>query len=132
MFPFEWGQPPRCMFDRKLTYYLSGPMTGVTDYNRPLFTEIASELREHCLNVIVPHELIQEAPHLSWQDYMRADLGGLLRCDAMILLPGWTKSRGCQTEFATAAGLGLEIFFVTCSKPRTYVSMTTGHTEEVF
>ena len=45
---------------------------------------------------------------VKWGDALRADLKGLLECDAISKLPGWNESRGAQLEVHIARELGME------------------------
>ena len=86
-------------------YYLAGPMTGYPEFNYPAFTEAANALRSQGLTVISPHELHNGDTSQHWTYYLRRDLRALLDCDAIVLLPGWEKSRGATLEDAIAEGL---------------------------
>lgn len=77
--------------------YLSGPMTGLPENNYPAFNRVAHELRGMGFEVVNPAE--NNLPVNShWRAYMRAALSSLLRCDAVVLLPGWSASRGATIE----------------------------------
>ena len=41
---------------------------------------------------------------------MRRDLPLVCSCDAIALLPGWERSKGCQNEVAVARMCGLELY----------------------
>jgi hypothetical protein len=43
--------------------------------------------------------------------WMRGDIKALLDCDAILLLPGWTQSRGAVLEQRIAADMGLPHYF---------------------
>lgn len=43
---------------------------------------------------------------------MRSDLRALLDCDAIYMLPGWSRSRGARLEARVARACGLRIFRV--------------------
>ena len=47
-----------------------------------------------------------EAPRA---DHLRADIGDLLDCDAILMLPGWEDSAGATLEHSIAVALGLEV-----------------------
>ena len=88
--------------------YLSGPITGDRNY-RNKFKRAEQGLRADGIKDIVnPAELIGvlSPEATSWEEYMRIDLELLAMSDALILLPGWEKSLGCQREhgYAEAAG----------------------------
>lgn len=88
--------------------YIAGPMTGLPENNYPAFNELARELRARGLEVENPAD--NPAPSCgSWLAYMRMAVAQVARCDAVVLLPGWEKSRGARVEFALATGLGLEV-----------------------
>jgi nucleoside 2-deoxyribosyltransferase len=91
--------------------YVAGPMTGYEEFNRPAFDEMAEFLRSKGHAVVNPHELTDSVfngnralPHAT---YMKADLGALLQCDAIVLLDGWDESKGalCEAHVALRTGL---------------------------
>jgi len=88
--------------------YLSGPMTGMPDLNFPAFNRYAQRLREAGYKVVNPAEINPDGEK-SWQACMRADLAALLTCDALALLPGWTKSAGAHLEMHVAHRVGIDI-----------------------
>jgi len=86
--------------------YVSGPMTGLPEFNYPAFDQAASELRRAGHEVCSPHEVeVQE----TWEDYLRIDLRLLLGCEAVATLPGWESSRGASLECHVARCLGMTI-----------------------
>lgn len=88
--------------------YLAGPMSGLPALNYPAFHARAIELRQLGHHVENPAEN-PEPPCGTWQGYMRLAVRQLATCDAVLLLPGWSKSRGACVEHQLAVGLGLEI-----------------------
>ena len=88
--------------------YIAGPCTGYPDLNFPAFHAAAARLRAAGHHVENPAE-INADPSAEWLDCMRADIARLVTCDAIHLLPGWSKSRGACLEHQIAVGLGLEI-----------------------
>lgn len=97
------------MRKRKLKIYLSGPMTGVEDLNRPLFNQIAKELRSQGYKLVNPPELDKNEPQRSWEGCLKRDIRYLLQCDAVANLPRWQKSRGATLENYIARQLKYEI-----------------------
>lgn len=99
----------------RLTVYLSGPMSGLPEFNIPAFIVAADRLRAAGVSVLSPHEIEHLEPNgpgsISWATYMRNDLKCLIRCDAIALLPGWPKSKGAQLELTTALALGMPVYF---------------------
>lgn len=88
--------------------YIAGPMTGLPDYNYPAFNAMAAQLRASGFEVENP----AEGPDLpTWSDYMRRAIGQLIRCDSVVMLPGWTRSKGACTEWFIATVLGLNIVY---------------------
>lgn len=88
--------------------YIAGPMTGLPDNNYPTFHAAATLLRAQGHMVANPAE--NEAPSCgTWLGYMRLALAQLIQCDAVHLLPGWSRSRGAMVEFTLAKGMGLEV-----------------------
>lgn len=89
--------------------YLSGPMTGLPDYNKPSFYRAAAELRVAGHEVVNPAEHDQLPAGAQWADYIRKDLVLLAYCDGIAVLPGWTHSRGARLEVYIATQLGLPV-----------------------
>jgi hypothetical protein len=91
------------------TCYLSGPMTGLHEMNRPFFNHVANlitasfEVKE----VINP---AKQDSSLSWQETMEVDLNDIrTRASCLILLPGWNLSKGAKIEVQLAISLGLPL-----------------------
>jgi hypothetical protein len=91
--------------------YLSGPMTGLPQFNFPAFHAEAARLRAIGLTVVNPAEINAEHPG-TWAEAMRADLRALLDCDTVALLPGWQDSRGAKLELQLAHALGMQVLLV--------------------
>lgn len=87
-------------------FYLSGPMTGLPDFNYPYFTKVAKRLRGFGLNVRSPHEVkpppdsVAAADHWKW--YMDRCMESMTGCNAIILLRGWPSSAGAKIELDRA------------------------------
>lgn len=103
--------------DRGTHLYLAGPMTGYEDYNRPAFDHAAARLRRQGFRVTSPPELdlMDPAPaHLTedeaWTYYLKRDLPALVKCQAVVVLPGWEDSRGATLEVDTAERVGLDLY----------------------
>lgn len=91
--------------------YLSGPMTGIPEFNHPAFNATTSALREKGFDVINPAEVNPDLS-MSWENCIRKDIKALLDCDAIALMPGWESSRGVHLELHIAHRVGIEILFV--------------------
>lgn len=95
------------MVDRRLSVYLSGPMTGLPGYNYPAFHDAARRLRSMGYYVFNPAESFEGDTSRPREDYMRKDIEMLLQADMVALLPGWERSKGVAVELAVATSLGL-------------------------
>ena len=93
---------------RMTRIYIAGPMSGLPELNYPAFNAMAERLRAHGHHVENPAE--NPPPKCeSWLGYMRMAVAQLATCDAVVMLPGWSKSKGACIEHQLAVGLGLEI-----------------------
>lgn len=90
-------------------FYLSGPMTGLKDYNFPAFEETKKTLEELGLYVLSPHEVSKQN---SWEAYMKTALIRLCYCTDMCMLPGWENSRGAKIEHTIAKELAMPIYYL--------------------
>lgn len=88
--------------------YLSGPMSGIPDFNFPAFNAEAARLRALGWTVENP----AENPKVEgdrWELYMRQAITQMMLCDVIALLPGWGASRGANVEVYLARQLGMLI-----------------------
>lgn len=83
--------------------YISGPMSGIKDYNKPAFKQVESILRANGYKTANPASI--EMPKIVgftdkqiWVWCMKKALRMMLKCDTIVLLPGWTKSKGAKVE----------------------------------
>lgn len=125
-------------------YYLAGPMSGYPEWNFPAFKAAIKALREHEYVMVCPAELsgLPEQDHLKWEDHMRRDVRLVFELDAVIVLPGWEKSRGARMEVYNALALGMPIFsyekvaigFIVSEIPRmqAWKQWTAGHQEWLY
>ncbi|AOJ99908.1 DUF4406 domain-containing protein [Burkholderia vietnamiensis] len=90
--------------------YISGPMTGCVDHNRPAFRVTAARLRALGYEVVSPDELNPEGCGRDWLGCMRVDIKHLVDCDAIAMLEGWHSSRGAWLEYVIALTLGHAVF----------------------
>jgi hypothetical protein len=91
--------------------YLSGPMTGIEDYNRPAFSELADNLRSYGFTVFNPAEVGDPKVIRSRSFYMRHDLKALLQSKQVYVLEGWSTSEGACLEVAIAKELGIPVIY---------------------
>lgn len=90
-------------------YYISGPMTGLPNFNHTIFNRIAKELRAMGLNVFNPAETDEGSIDKDRKYYLRKDIEELLKCTHVVLLDGWKKSKGALLEVAIAKELNMTI-----------------------
>lgn len=110
--------------------YVAGPMTGIPHFNFPAFISMADLLRSEGFDVVSPAELddpedreramaspdgspIHYESGKTWGDFLARDVkllsdGGF---DAVIVLPGWERSKGARLETYVANALhGLPVY----------------------
>ena len=101
---------------KKERWYVSGPMSGLPGMNKPAFHAETARLRALGYYVINPAE--SDLPEGSaWEDYMRADIKLLMDCTAIMMLPGYEKSRGAMLEYRIAQELGMTIALAAGKSP---------------
>ena len=130
----EAGELERCEATeapepRKRVLYLAGPMRGIAWFNYPMFDRVAKELREAGNEVISPAD--EDRRHDGFDPYanpshanpdactfpktmdfaktVRRCLDAVLRCDEIVLLPGWENSNGAVAELTLAMWLGKRV-----------------------
>jgi hypothetical protein len=95
-----------------VSVYIAGPMTGLPEFNFPAFAAVAKKLRALGCYVVSPHELSIQADRslaLPYEFYLRNSLKALLRCDEVVLLPGWERSKGACLEREIAQALKMTV-----------------------
>jgi hypothetical protein len=100
------------------TVYISGPMTGHYQYNFNEFFKIETLLQSKGWIVFNPARLSWELSYalkknlieISKEEFMKVDLAAISKCNNLILLKGWEKSKGCQIEIKEAKKRKLNIF----------------------
>ena len=95
------------MYRRRCTakVYISGPMTGYKELNRPAFDKMAIILNNQGYTVVNPSSVCVDG--WEWKDYMHHDLRMLRSCDAIVFLDGWEHSKGACIERRYAKRLGI-------------------------
>ena len=93
--------------------YISGPMTGLPEFNYPAFRAAANDLTRVGYDVLNPVDAEEHNPTpgepQSWDWYMRHALRMVLDAEGVATLPGWTKSRGAALEVHIACALNLPV-----------------------
>lgn len=91
--------------------YISGPITGTTDYMKR-FKEAEEELRNEGYSAVNPAKVNAELPEdTTYQEYMAMAFKMLDMCDFIYMTKGWQQSRGCNAELAHAIEMGITIVF---------------------
>lgn len=105
---------------KKQIWYVAGPMSGIPQFNFPLFEEVTIKLRKQGYIVVSPVEL--DEPDIyeqainspdgdpsnmpngrSWGDFLSRDVKVVAdMATAVCLLPGWQDSRGACLEASVA------------------------------
>jgi hypothetical protein len=98
------------MTKKKLTAYISGPMTGMPDHGFPAFMEAEKQLKLRGYDVLNPARNDGGSRDKSWAFYMRMDVQHVAKSDIVVLLNGWERSKGAQLEVAIAERLEIPIY----------------------
>lgn len=97
--------------------YLAGKYTGKdeaeTATNIALAESVAVQLWDHGYTVISPHLNMRgfetKCKTAKYENFMAGCLEMMLRCETLILLPGWESSKGARLEEAVARNQGISI-----------------------
>jgi hypothetical protein len=108
------------MIDKNETIYISGPMTGIADFNRPAFHAMEKILTEtfNC-KVLNPARITDEhvakhhaglAENQLYREYIRHDIELLFSATGIVPLEGYENSKGAMAEIGVAICLNLELY----------------------
>jgi len=103
-----------------MNFYISGPMSGIPNYNRDAFNDLESNIRIICKTIdpIGKHKVfnpakIPNADQKPYKQLMRDCLWGMVQCSHFIQLPNWEHSHGALIEYSIAIVLEMPII---CAK----------------
>ncbi|MCM8532481.1 MAG: DUF4406 domain-containing protein [Lentisphaeraceae bacterium] len=96
--------------NKGIKIYISGPMTGLPEFNRPLFNKVEKELKAVGFNNIT--NPAQPPKQESRRDNMRQDIKALCECDLLVTLPNWRQSKGATLEVQVAQEIGTGILAI--------------------
>lgn len=90
--------------------YISGPMSGIQDFNKLSFTIAEGRIR------LLGHSPFNPAwlkfdNGWSTEEMLSVDLTALSLCDGIFMLEGWEDSKGASTEYDFAIKHGKKVFF---------------------
>lgn len=83
--------------------FISGPMTGIPDYNRAQFNQAEQTLTTQ------GHIVLNPAWHpdgLTHDQYLHMCYAEIDVADVVVQLPGWSRSKGASREFYYAQATG--------------------------
>ena len=94
----------------KVKVYISGPMTGLPNFNREAFAEAEKWCIRNGLSPFNPGWLaFDEGSAFTYEEILQIDLAALANCNVILMLPGWEKSNGAKVELEMATCLGLKV-----------------------
>lgn len=88
--------------------YLSGPMTGIEEFNYPAFHAAKATLTDAGHDVVSPADL-PITDGWEWVDYILVDIGSVFTVEGVATLDGWEASKGARIECRIAAERGVPI-----------------------
>ena len=103
----------------KKKIYIAGPMRGYKNFNRDAFAKAEERMRKLGFEVFNPiveddkHGIstdsetgtVEDMPGFTMETFksiIKRDVDGILDCQAIYLLRGWTTSKGAKAEAAIA------------------------------
>ena len=98
---------------RRTVIYLSGPMTGVPEFNGPAFCYYADRYRADGFKVVSPFEMDEGDHGRPYRHYLSRDMAALLGPDGVTriyMLPGWERSKGAKLERHAAEAVGIDVY----------------------
>lgn len=83
-----------------MNIYISGPITGHEPAECAMkFNQAKAEIIKRGHFPVSPWDIGKILPKtFTHSDYMEIDMDILAKCDAILMLEGWEKSKGCKDE----------------------------------
>ena len=97
------------MSEKKKKVFISGPMSGIKDFNKPAFDQAEKELTEAGYSVFNPARMQLDTDVWTHENIMSIDLAALDKCDYIYMLPKWYYSKGAIQEYHYANAIGVEL-----------------------
>lgn len=91
--------------------YISGPITGIKNYNREAFESAERDLLDAGYVAVSPFRIGVTSKHKKWNDYMREDIKALMDVDGVLVLPGYQQSKGAMEEIRVAQSVEIPLFY---------------------
>ncbi len=92
--------------------YISGPMTGLPDYNKKAFDKAERFLQCVGHKTVNPHDITNRLGETTYEEYLKADIIEMLtKCNAIYMLKGFEQSKGAKLELEIAKACGLNVMF---------------------
>jgi hypothetical protein len=97
--------------------YISGPVSGLPEGNKPAFDKVAANLFSSGLAYFNPQDVPPHPESMTdkdeiWRYYMRRCVKEIPDCTQIWMLPGWQASKGANWEFNIAVMLGLQVVYL--------------------
>ncbi len=92
-----------------LKLYLSGPMTGIPEDNKPEFDKYAAIWRANGYRVFSPPEWDLKTGKIDYKYSLKRDIKEVLDSDILAVLPYWWKSKGARLEVHNAQELEIPV-----------------------
>lgn len=96
-------------FEDKPIVYISGPMTGLPEFNYPEFERVSEALKELGYEVVSPAQPELLGDGIGWDFCMRSSIVLLMKCNAIYMLDGYENSRGAMLEYAISGALKMVV-----------------------
>jgi len=89
--------------------YLSGPVTGLPENNRPIFQHYTERLKSAGFETITPTTIVPEGTE--WHAAMKICISAMMDADIVIMLSGWPHSKGASLEHRIARDLEIPVLY---------------------
>jgi len=109
----ESSQPSLLNREKQLKIYISGPISGATNYPSS-FKDAADYLRDLGYDIVDPSTIAapsKDTKWTTWDYYMREGIKRLMDCDRIYMLEGWEDSEGARLEQMIAKQLHLPCLY---------------------